>query len=247
MLNYQEKHVQFQGCYNFRDLGGFPGDTGDTRYQQLYRADALDALTEVDIKNLKDMGISTVIDLRSDNEKNEAPDRVADTPDFDYLSLSLMDEDASKIENITRIPSLSELYIQMLEDQQNKFAKIGQIILNATGGVVFHCTAGKDRTGVTAALLLGLAGVHRSMIVDSYAKSAELMRKKFSAMYPKEPSGNRAMDLIAAKLLGSEPQNMEATLDYLEDCFGNTRQYLLEAGLSGGELKDLKDKMTGDM
>lgn len=247
MLNYQENHIQLQGCYNFRDLGGFPVDTGATCYRQVYRADALDALTQEDMTGMKALGISTVIDLRNDKEKQEAPDRVADVPDFDYLSLSLMDEDASQIENITRIPSLSELYIQMLEDQQNKFAQIGQIILQAKGGVVFHCTAGKDRTGVTAALLLELAGVHREMIVDSYAKSAGLMRKKFSTMYPTEPSGNKAMDLVAAKLLGSEPENMEATLDYLEDCFGNARQYLLESGLSDGELKDLKDKLTGGM
>ena len=77
---------------------------------------------------------------------------------------------------------------------------------------MFHCTAGKDRTGVTAALLLELAGVDRRLIVDSYAKSAELMREKFRRMQPPGlPKKVKAMDLVAARLLGSEPEYMEKT------------------------------------
>lgn len=157
MLDYKEYQIELDGCHNFRDLGGFPGRDGTTCYKVAYRADALGELSERDVTCMKDLGISTVIDLRTPEERSAVPDVIASDGDFDYITLSLMNQSAADLENITQLPTLTELYIDLLENQSAGFKKIGQIILNAPGGVVFHCTAGKDRTGVTAALLLELA------------------------------------------------------------------------------------------
>lgn len=244
MLDYKEYQIELDGCHNFRDLGGFPGTDGATCYEVAYRADALGELSERDVTCMKDLGISTIIDLRTPEERSAVPDVIASDADFDYITLSLMNQSAADLEDITQLPTLTELYIDLLENQPAGFKKIGQIILNAPGGVVFHCTAGKDRTGVTAALLLGLAGVDRRLIVDSYAKSAELMREKFRRMQPPGLQKSEAMDLVAARLLGSEPEYMEKTLDYLERYFKSARQYFLEAGLSAGETEDLKERLV---
>ena len=179
MLDYKEYQIELDGCHNFRDLGGFPGTDGATCYEVAYRADALGELSERDVTCMKDLGISTIIDLRTPEERSAVPDVIASDADFDYITLSLMNQSAADLEDITQLPTLTELYIDLLENQPAGFKKIGQIILNAPGGVVFHCTAGKDRTGVTAALLLGLAGVDRRLIVDSYAKVQSSCVKNF--------------------------------------------------------------------
>lgn len=244
MLDYKEYQIELDGCHNFRDLGGFPAADGSTCYEVAYRADSLGELSDRDVTCMKDMGISTVIDLRTPEERAAVPDVVATDADFDYVALSLMNQSAAELEDITQLPTLTDLYIDLLENQSAGFRKIGQIILDAPGGVVFHCTAGKDRTGVTAALLLGLAGVDRPLIVDSYAKSAGLMREKFRQMQPPGLPKNEAMDLVAARLLGSEPEYMEKTLDHLEQRFKSAEQYFLEAGMSAGEVGDLKERLV---
>ncbi|WP_195269775.1 tyrosine-protein phosphatase [Eubacterium sp. 1001713B170207_170306_E7] len=244
MLNYKEYQIELDGCHNFRDLGGFPAAGDATCYEVAYRSDALGELSKRDIACMKDLGISTIIDLRTPEERSAVPDVVASDADFDYITLSLMDQSAASLEDITQLPALTDLYISLLENQSAGFKKIGQIILDAPGGVVFHCTAGKDRTGVTAALLLGLAGVERPLIVDSYAKSAGLMRKKFRQMQPANLPKSEAMDLVAARLLGSEPEYMETTLNYLERRFKSAGHYFQEAGLSAGETADLRERLV---
>ncbi len=170
MTNYIR--LPLKNAYNVRDLGGYPCDGGVTGWRAFIRADGLERLDETDILFLREYGVKTVIDLRSDDELKTAPDPEGLRAFTDYFNIPLIPGAAADItKHVPNTPSgfLSEFYLLIFKNGHGALHTVMEAIAGAReGGILFHCAAGKDRTGIIAALLLGLAGVAQADILSNY-------------------------------------------------------------------------------
>jgi protein-tyrosine phosphatase len=234
--------VPLEGCLNFRDLGGYTGEGGrKVRHNRIYRADDLSKLSAADIVRIGELGITAAIDLRSAGELNRAPSPLRGHPGFAYYHVQLLDGLNSSPDGTPQIQSLPEMYKSLLPEAGSRIGRVFRILCDRQGrGVVFHCTAGKDRTGVIAALLLNLCGVSDGDIIADYALTYTLMRPFFEIVVEKS---RKAGTPIPGHMLQSDPAFMREFLDYLKGTYGGAESYLLSLGLDSKDLGGLKDRL----
>jgi protein-tyrosine phosphatase len=169
------RHIAFERLYNFRDAGGYrTGDGRSVRCGQLYRSDSLAKLSARDWEHFRGLGVRTVIDLRHRREV-DMRGRIPDSAGIRYYNISIEHrpyDQAVLSPLIEPAQFLADRYAELAEDG---IAEIRQALelLAADGSapVVIHCAAGKDRTGVLTALVLGLLGVADDDIVADYART----------------------------------------------------------------------------
>jgi protein-tyrosine phosphatase len=251
------------GTYNSRDTGGIPLTAGgSTRAGVLYRSDALAGTTDDGVRTLTASPIGTIIDFRTDMEKAGAPNRVGAHRRFAAVELPLLDatftgmpsaadlDEAAMREAFARIPSLADLYIRMLDSAAATFAEVARLVAKPVddtyGGVLVHCTAGKDRTGVAVALLLDAAGADRGAVIADYVLSetnlagewTELMLARLKAW------GVPVIPAITDLVTATPPEAIKAALAWLDERGGSAR-YLCSAGLSDADLGALRDRIAG--
>jgi protein-tyrosine phosphatase len=233
------KSIPLEGCLNFRDLGGYAGEGGGKiRHGQLYRADDLSKLSAADITRIEELSISVVIDLRSAAELSHAPNPLAERPGFAYHHIPLLDGVNSAPGSPPGIQSLPEMYKSLLPNAGVQINQVFQILGNREGrSLVFHCTAGKDRTGVIAALILNLCGVADKDIIADYALSYEKIRPLCDMMTRR---AREAGIEIPEHLLRSDPAFIAEFLDFLKKTYTGAESYLLNTGLSAACLTGLK-------
>ena len=163
-----DRILSVPGAYNIRDLGGYPGTQGSTRWRSILRADSLHRLDGPAMDQLHAMGLTTVIDLRHAAEHARFPNPFADHPAVIYLQIPLF-ESLRIPHDIPEDQVLRTLYTQALDKRHDAIARTLTAIAEAPdGAVMFHCTAGKDRTGLIAALLLALGGVDAETIATAF-------------------------------------------------------------------------------
>lgn len=228
--------IKMDGTRNFRDLGGYPAEGGITRKGSFFRSDALTELSEADRAWMKQHGITCVLDLRSRKEMETAPDRLS--PSFDYHAISMSDRMNDNSDGSEFPDSLSDLYIQILNNHKEEFRTIAGILAGREGKpAVFHCAVGKDRTGVTAMLLLLLAGVPEEIILQDYAVSEKNMKETFE----KQKEMLRRAGWNVPELLFQSPvKEMERTIRYLNEHWGSAQAYLEDCGVSRLDVERLK-------
>ena len=229
MLHFPERHVLLEAAFNVRDLGGYRTANGSTtRWRSLLRADALHELTEGDVETLLKLGLRTVIDLRSDKEIAVQPSVFATRQEVRYHHISLFDR-LAPVDVMFRergLIDLSERYIAALDVCHPALLRVANTIADADDGVVlFNCTAGKDRTGIVAAMLLSIAGVSADDIAGDYALTAEIAAPLMQRL--KEGAIRRGLEeAAAARLLSSERSAMELFLRHVEERHGGFLGYL---------------------
>jgi protein-tyrosine phosphatase len=223
------------GAYNFRDLGGYPTVDGRiTRWGRLFRSDTLHELTEADIQVLRDVGLATIVDLRTSTEVERTGQGLLKTEPVGYVHLSVMQEGISQ-EAAASVSladlDLASLYLGWLESSPAPLVEAINVIGTPERfPLVFHCAAGKDRTGVLAALILEILGVRRDLIVDDYVLTAtriDLIRVR----QRRDPETAQRMD-VAPQLFNVEALTMEKFLDGLHERHGGGRMWALDAGVS---------------
>lgn len=241
-----ERHIRLEGAYNVRDLGGYAtAGGGTTRWRSFLRADALHALTQNDIQVLLGLGLRTVIDLRSDVEIERHPSTLACHPDIRYVHIPLFDGlgpvDAMLAE--TGEFDLSKRYIKAVAQCGPALAAVAAAIAKAEdGAVLFNCTAGKDRTGIVAAMLLSLAGVAGEEIAADYALTASLAGTLMERL--KEIAVSRGLDeATSALLLSSNPEAMQDFLRHVEDQHGGFRTYLAGKAADASHIVSITRRM----
>ncbi len=247
MRAYEKNWVRLPlgGAANVRELGGYPATGGkQTAYHRFVRADRLCDLSDADVEFLRGYGVVLVVDLRGAGEAASDPDRNLG-PDVDHIHQCLIDFDATDAADVHRLIvegeiRLEKAYRQMLDGKSAVAAVFHAIATARPGCVLFHCTAGKDRTGVVAALLLMLAGVDRQDVCSNYAQTREnLMRLPW---YRKEycEAGE-----VERKMMDSDPAVMGEVYDYLVDAYGTVEDYLMSCGVSADDLAVLKKRLVG--
>ena len=229
----------FPSLLNARDLGGYPTTDGElTRSRSLLRADDLAQLSREGLEALADYGIETVLDLRWPEEIAAWPSPVPQQlPRVRYLSVSLLaDGPADWIARGGRCAK-EEWKCTVLERLQPQVREaLAAIAAAAPGPLLFHCVAGKDRTGVIAALLLALADVVPEAIAADYAASAGNLRDAYLSRYP---GGDPAAIIESLRCPEEAVHNM---LDYLDGA-GGIRAYLGGIGLDAAEIARLRARL----
>jgi protein-tyrosine phosphatase len=201
-------------------------------------------------------GVTTVIDLRSESEvahslppfrgegwgeglKSAQPYSTNGTKPI-YLHLPLID-DATMLE-LAEAPNMYDRYLIMLEHRQAAFGEIFKTLGEAEGTVAFHCFAGKDRTGLVAAMSLALAGVAIDAIAADYAETDLQMSSRYEEWLA-ATSPDKLEEMRDD--LRCPPERMISVLDHLDQKWGGAEAYLEAAGLSSTAIKRLRSKLAG--
>jgi protein-tyrosine phosphatase len=230
MTDTVERAIRLEGAYNVRDLGGLRTANGNmVRTGRLYRADSLSALTDSDLEILAGKRLATVIDLRTTHEiETQGLARLVDSG-ARHLHLSILEGNFAA-DGLRDVPeSLGELYVGMVERASDRFVRLFETI--ATPGslpAVFHCSAGKDRTGVTASLILGMLDVPKETIVADYAVTDANMRAHLAK---ERMNTTRATGRFPESYTRALPETMAQFLTVLEERWGSVKGYLDHIGV----------------
>jgi protein-tyrosine phosphatase len=261
-----------QTTHNARELAGLPTSGGGTLASGLlFRSDALAALTDEGLQALADFRIGTVIDLRTDGERSRAADRLPDDGSVTLLTLPMqggaMDEMVKQLlpaaggvglsvtqvaEVLKQVPTLEELYIAILEASAPQFATIARTVLVSSRtdrpGVLFHCTAGKDRTGLAAAILLLVAEVPRQAIVTDYTQTEKNLARGFAEALTALITSLGVPLTPALKTLATESpaSAIETAMDWISANHGDVSGYLRSGGMTDEEIADLRRVLRGE-
>jgi len=239
-MDLETNRLPIKNLLNARDLGGLPAQGGQrTRFGRFVRADEPSMLDQEDICLLIAYPITKVIDLRDNLEVQRRTTPFIGHRDIVYRNIPLFGSDAddvdSEIVQIAILQGLGNLYVYVLENRRTFLAEIFREMLDAPPGVIlFHCTHGKDRTGIIAALLLLLAEVERSSILDNYAATFDYIRPIVDPKIDQLPEHMR-------HILRSDRENMEIMLSHIDMHYdGKAIQYFENIGLSSQEIATLK-------
>jgi protein-tyrosine phosphatase len=243
-----ERVLSWEGCLNVRDLGGHAaGDGRTTRFGAVVRADSVRHLTPAGWRALVDYGVRTIVDLRRHDEL------ARDAPLEPPVTVVHVPLETSRDEEVIRRAwrqrgedeaGIRAAYGLMTEVLAANFARAVEKIADAPeGGVVVHCFAGKDRTGLVCAMLLRMAGVGIEDIAADYGLSGGNIRSIIDPWAASAPDETERR--LRLRIGSSPPQVMADVLAELERRHGGVRGYLLDAGASPDTLDRARGRLLG--
>lgn len=238
-----DRRIPLEGCFNFRDLGGYPSEGGRrVRWRQLFRSDALHHLTARDVERLQaELGIRHIVDLRSTAElEAEGRGLLAAAP-ARFHHLPLYDGPTGEGRERAAELSLADRYFLMADFARKPIARVLETLAASDAPAVYHCAAGKDRTGVISAILLGVLGVPDEIIVADYAASQERLDEIVDRLMSAE--GYQAMlEALPPDTLHAVPETMVSLLRQLRERYGSLEDYLQEAGMAPEASRRLRER-----
>jgi protein-tyrosine phosphatase len=236
------RDLVWEGCLNVRDLGGLPTEDGEeTRFGSVIRADSVGLLTGEGWRALLGAGVTRIVDLRANWEIDGDPPRDLDVEVIHVPVLDHVDEDSWEEIRLlaegapSHAAATEQVYLRFLDRCRPSFVEAVAAVATAPGPVVFHCHAGKDRTGLVAAILLRLAGVPVEVIAEDYALSGIRLEPRHQQWLD---SAVDAADRMRIERITATPFDaMTAVLDAVDRQYGGVDRYLLDGGLSRGVLE----------
>jgi protein-tyrosine phosphatase len=230
-----ERRVALAGPVNFRDVGGYEaGDGQVVAWRRLYRSDSLHHLEEADGPLLHERGIVTAIDFRADDELDRIGIGRLGELDIHHLHLPTVD----KVLHTVRPPgwtppeSASEVYVLMLRSGAAAYAATLRALAEpGTLPAVYFCMAGKDRTGVFSAVVLGLLGVGDADIVADYVLTHEVVDAIHARGRRDFPDGADTWPELPSALMGAEAETMEGMIAGLREQWGSWDGYATDIGV----------------
>jgi protein-tyrosine phosphatase len=218
-----ERRIDLSGPVNFRDLGGYDTVDGQrVRWRRLFRSDSLSPVTADDARLLtEEIGLLAVVDLRTSRElEREGRGGLADVAlHFHHVPLiEDLGDGARRLDDDT----LHGLYVHMLSERVKRVSDALAVIASeaAEHPTVFHCTAGKDRTGIVAALVLALLGVSDEDIVADYVLTQDVMPAMIER-YPRRALRGSTGDRYPSPIMRAEADTMHETLAVLTEDYGS--------------------------
>ena len=237
MVNdYLERHYPFEGCFNFRDIGGYLNQDGKKIKKGLYfRTGRQDRMSDKDLAKLSDLDISTQIDLRKPDEVLDQGKGPLGSMGANYINIAVIPEGGSdQLSRLVGDTGISgKRYLGYLEFGPSSWLRLFGILSNADNlPVVLHCTAGKDRTGVSTAFLLSVLGVSRDVIEADYLlTNLDTERQAdFIESTVGYPDGYDRERMIA--VAGVPKDAMRDFLDGVESKWGSVIEYLEKIGVT---------------
>lgn len=235
--------LPFAGAFNFRDLGGYRTRDGRSlRWRTLFRADALHRLPDAELDVLVEMNVHTVLDLRTRAEV-EGGHLSDETRGLLHLHLPVLGETWAPRELDPEADAgeiLGDLYIDMLTIGAPALAGALETLSEPTRlPAVFHCAAGKDRTGVLAAMVLSLLDVDDEVIVADYAVSGSNMDALIERLRRERPEALTTMNEQPSAYLAAPPEAMRRFLAHVRDEFGSMSGYVGGIGIGADTIETL--------
>lgn len=228
----EEYRSLLQTTQNTRDLGGYSASSGvRTQSGVLLRSDVQNYPSEEDFRYLLSRGITTVIDLRGLNDVQRKPSGFAEKEGFTYINIPI-DEGSGIPESLEDVPVS---YMRIAEAKE--MSRVFRCIALAKTGVMFNCTAGKDRTGVVAAILLLHAGVRTDEIIRDYVLTREYGKERLALVQKNFPG-------IDMRIVTPCEAFMTEFLRLFKERYRNTKQYFRRLGLSADEIELLRCKLV---
>ncbi|GAA1035576.1 MULTISPECIES: tyrosine-protein phosphatase [Amycolatopsis] len=235
----ENRAVGWEGFFNTRDLGGLPTRSGTrTESARFYRSASLRFVTGEGWASARESGLRTVIDLRNPAEistcdatvppgmtRREVPlDDIEDTELWRYIADEQLD-------------GTPLYYCVFLDRKAERCATVLRALAQAEGGVLFHCTSGRDRTGLISLLLLALADVAPETIAADYALSTEAVLPLYRALGVEDQT-----ELLEAALARRQTTIREAVLKTLDGF--DVAEYLVRAGMAADEVDRLRERLS---
>lgn len=262
-----------EGLVNLRDVGGMPTrDGGEISAGRLLRSDNLQGLTLSDIDRLLGIGLTDVVDLRSEYEvESEGPGPLVGYPTVRIHQHSLFrewregvgeekpaelvedrpeDEPDEALPWVDLAPSVesdhpvASIYLSYLVDRPDSILASLRHIGGARGATLVHCAAGKDRTGTVVALALSVAGAEPAAIIDDYAASSERMEAIVQRLVGSPTYAENLRDRPLSSHL-SHPETMQAFLEYVDSEYGGVPRLLAGLGWTDDDSGRLLAKLRG--
>jgi protein-tyrosine phosphatase len=259
MNTSHQRVIKFRGFSNFRDLGGYPVD-GDAqvKWGVLYRSGHLAKMKSSDLTRFKQLGIDTIIDFRSDPEREKDPNRLPDSLNLKTLSIPILDPSTSswaaelrtaiqnrEYQDFDPSEKMREWYQELAVGHVGQYRQFIHGVLNAQGApVLWHCTAGKDRTGFAAAILLRILGVKQEIVEEDYMLSAKYADQRKALIWMLRLSRGKEAAKIIQTLFQVQKQWIEAAFQAIDVQWGDFKTYSHEAlGLSTSQVDQLRDSL----
>jgi len=238
-MHNSERLLSFPALLNARDLGGYPTvDGGQTRWRSLLRSDDLAQLTPVGVQALAEFGVQTVLDLRWAEEIALNPSPIgAQAPQIRYVHSSLLASTPAQWRELSKSCEKELWKCVVLEKVRPQLATVLKVMAAAPAGpLLFHCVAGKDRTGIIAALMLTLAEVKPAAIAADYAESTQMLGDAYLQRY-KDADPQDVLENVRCP-----EEGVHNMLAYLERA-GGIREYLGKIGLNELEIARLRARL----
>lgn len=229
--------IELEGAMNCRDLGGYRTSAGRlVRAGALYRSDRLSELTDNDLEDLASYGIRTVVDFRTAAEAARDRSRLWHTVTT-HAPLPIGDEIAQQHDFVERVrmgeitvvsdQDVADSYREIIDDHHERYAAFIHLAVDVDQlPLLFHCTAGKDRTGIAAALVLEACGVARSVVLDDFELSNELRaNRRIEQLRPSLEAAGVDVEAIRPALGAPRPA-LESALAHLDDEHGGATGYI---------------------
>lgn len=246
------RHVEFEACFNFRDLGGYETRTGGRlRWETLYRSDTLHRLTTADLERFASLGLRTVVDLRSRTEIDDYGRLREGRHGATWHHVPMLDDlrlrprDPGVPDPLPAGGPPGARYVELLEAFGPAVATTFHLL--ATDGAlpaVFHCTAGKDRTGIVAALILDLCGVPDEAIAADYGLSAPGLRKSMQWIEDHEPQFAALLASVPPDRRRLRTATILEMLEKVRDQWGSTPGLLCDLGVGAAEQEALVARLV---
>jgi protein-tyrosine phosphatase len=250
-LMVAEREIPLDGTVNFRDIGGYR--TSDGRYTawgKVYRAGELHDLTEADLQRLTNLNLQTSCDLRSEEEMEAAPDKLPPGVRYVPLPVQMRERRSRQVRSLMTYrnrmdEAMIDAYTRVgIDNNPDVFGGVFKRIADADQlPLVVHCTAGKDRTGITVALLLSVLGVPDETILADYSLSNTYF-ETFRAVGEKAITPLKRVGINADTIqpfFTANPAVMAATLAHVREKYGSAEGYLTtQGGVTPGEMKRVR-------
>jgi protein-tyrosine phosphatase len=240
-----ERRVALSGPLNFRDLGGYPTRDGRVvQWGRLYRSDSLHHLTEPDGRRLADLGIRTALDFRAHDELVEVGIGRLGELDIHHVHLPTVDQALNRrpAADWTPPPSAAAVYVTMMEHGARAYAgALAALAAPDTLPAVFFCMAGKDRTGIFAAVVLSLLGVPDDEIVADYALTHEVIDELHARTRIARPEIDEDVwDRLPPDIRGAHGRTLEQLLELVAERWGSLGGYVDAIGVPATTIADLR-------
>ena len=238
-----DRHLVWPDLLNARDLGGLAvGSGGETAWRRVIRADNLNKLAPAGVAALVAYGVRTVIDLRDPFELEKFPNPLAAAPPPGVVFISAPLISAAEWEAIKNPARAAEHYVLTATLSHANIASAIAAVADAPpGGVVIHCHAGKERTGIVAALLLALAGVSDEKVAEDWTASDAYLQPLYHEWLATE--SDPAIRAKRAEGFITRAEYVLDVLTHIRRSHGSLEEYLAAGGLEVGQLDRVRRRL----
>lgn len=248
----QQRILQIRGGHNFRDLGGYPTQDGRTvKWGTLYRSGVMSKIDANDVEGLHKLGIVSICDLRTNSERGRRPTtwhegQAVELHVHDYeMSIGVLEDivrnrqaDKARVHEM-----ITGIYAVLAEEQAANYARLFRQLVAGKVPLVFNCSAGKDRTGVAAALVLTALGVRRDEVLADYMLTNASIDGLVGILEQEPEYGRWVVENpeVAYPLLRAEPEYLETTFSTIDANYGGVEGYLdRRLGISAAQIDTMR-------